>query len=63
MDTPVTPPKKTNLIRKSNQSTNAKSTNSSPDRNTAKFSNIKEIPLDPKARYTISYVPGMVEHE
>jgi len=63
MDTPNTPPKKSTKIGKSNQSTNAKSTFSSPERNTAKFSNIKEIPLDPQSRYTISYVPGMVEHE
>jgi len=47
-------------MKHSNQSTAVKSNNVSPN----KFgSPVKEIPLDPQSRYSISYVPGMVEHE
>jgi len=63
MSTSLTPPKKSTTMRHSNQSTAVKSTYLSPDRSSKFGSNVKEIPLDPQAHYTISYVPGLVEHE
>jgi len=63
MSLSLSPPKKTTTMRHSNQSTAVKSTYLSPERSSKFGSNVKEIPLDPQAHYTISYIPGMVEHE
>ena len=58
----LTPPKKKTILKQSIVSTAAKSQHNTPMRASG-FTNVREIPLDPKSHYTISYVPGMVEHE
>ncbi len=63
MSLTLTPPKKTHISKNSNQSTAVKSANISPEKTNKFTSGVKEIPLDPQSRYSISYVPGMVEHE
>jgi len=63
MSLTLTPPKKSHVHKNSNQSTAVKSANISPEKSNKFTSAVKEIPLDPQSRYSISYVPGMVEHE
>ena len=62
----ISPVKKT-AMRTSHISATTKATNATPLKTPAKNflanNKVQEIPLEPNARYTISYVPGMSEHE
>lgn len=54
-------------MRTSHISATTKATNATPLKTPVKgflaSNKVQEIPLEPNARYTISYVPGMSEHE